>query len=204
MIASGFSAAISSILPPPCVDVMITGPPKRRSNATRREQTVVDEPFSPLEDHQVSYMQSSIHDVWIIFRTWSISTPVYPRDQFAWCIDDGQAFLKRLLSLHSLCEKICFVFSHERKQSNNTHEYVILTPPFSPVSKVPLPRPPARICALMTRSFPSSRQVKQTEAPFSTRVKWLLQLTLARSYLICLIRRFYHPEFRHADACFFE
>ena len=37
---------------------------------------------------------------------------------------------------------------------SSTHEYITLTPPFKPLSKVPFPLPPAKTCALMTMSSP--------------------------------------------------
>lgn len=37
-------------------------------------------------------------------------------------------------------------------KSNETYENTILTPPFSPLSQIPLPRPPAKTWALTTTS----------------------------------------------------
>lgn len=42
--------------------------------------------------------------------------------------------------------------SYTSTKTISTHSLVKCTPPLNPVSKCPLPRPPARICALMTYS----------------------------------------------------
>ena len=90
MIASGFSAAISSMLLPPWVDVMITGPPKRRSNATRKKPWIARWATTRIGS---TYKQNNILVGSTTFRTSSVWTPVFRHDPSVSYTDDGPTFL---------------------------------------------------------------------------------------------------------------